>query len=154
MSQRSAMFETFTLERIYDSTPAEVFAAFADQNLKARWFAGPSEWRREQGPFEFRIGGHERVVSRPPTGPAHTFDALYKDIVKDERIVYTYTMHMDDTLTSVSVATFEFSRAPGGTRLKLTEQGSFLDGHNPPGQREAGTRALLEALARSLRPVS
>jgi len=154
MSERTAAFDTFTLERVYDSTPAEVFAAFADQKLKSRWFAGPSAWRREQGPFEFKVGGHERVVSRPPTGPSHTLDALYKDIVKDERIVYTYTMHMDETLTSVSVATFEFSKVPGGTRLRLTEQGVFLDGHDYAGQREEGTRALLEALGRSLRTAS
>ena len=150
MKERSAAHNTFTLERVYSAAPARVFAAFSDPAIKSRWFAGPSEWAVERALFEFRVGGRERVISKPTEGPAHRFDATYMDIVRDERIVYTYTMHMDDTLTSISVATFEFRPVPEGARLVLTEQGAFLDGHDRPGQREAGTRGLLEKLAKAL----
>lgn len=37
-----------------------------------------------------------------------------------------------------------------GTRLIVTEQGAFLDGHDDAGSRERGTAQLLEALGRSL----
>jgi uncharacterized protein YndB with AHSA1/START domain len=149
-SERSTHHDTFTLERVYDAAPAEVFLAFADPKLKARWFSGPSEWQVERALFEFRVGGRERVISRPAAGPAHRFDATYVDIVRDARIVYTYTMHSDDTLTSVSVATVELAPAHGKTAFRLTEQGVFVDGYNPPGQREAGTRALLDQLGNAL----
>ena len=46
----------------------------------------------------------------------------------DERIVYTYSMHLDQTLLSISVATVEFRAEGAGTRLVLTEQGAYLDG--------------------------
>jgi uncharacterized protein YndB with AHSA1/START domain len=36
---------TFTLERVYDATPARVFAAWADPAAKAVWFIGPGEGR-------------------------------------------------------------------------------------------------------------
>jgi uncharacterized protein YndB with AHSA1/START domain len=150
MKERTVAHDTFTLERVYATAPQRVFAAFSDPAVKARWFAGPSEWTVDRALFEFRVGGRERVISKPHSGPAHRFDATYLDIVADQRIVYTYTMHMDDTLTSISVATFEFRPVPEGARLVLTEQGAFLDGHDRPGQREAGTRGLLEKLAKAL----
>jgi hypothetical protein len=41
--------------------------------------------------------------------------------------------------------------ADGGTRLVLTEQGAFLDGHEQPAWREHGTADQLEALAAQLK---
>jgi uncharacterized protein YndB with AHSA1/START domain len=148
--KRSVAYDTFTLERVYNAAPSRVFTAFSDPEIKARWFAGPEEWTVDRALFEFRVGGRERVISRPKDAPSHIFNATYMDIVRDQRIVYTYTMHMDDTLTSVSVATFVLEAVPEGTRLVLTEQGAFLDGHDRPGQRESGTRWLLDKIAKAL----
>jgi hypothetical protein len=50
----------------------------------------------------------------------------------------------------VSVATIQFHGQGATTRLVLTEQGVFLDGHDTSAQREEGTRGILEALARFL----
>ena len=33
----------------------------------------------------------------PPCGPKHIYSAIYQDIVPNERIVYTYDMHLDRT---------------------------------------------------------
>jgi hypothetical protein len=38
----------------------------------------------------------------------------------------------------------------GATKLRFTEQGVYLDGHDTPASREHGTRELLEALAAEL----
>ena len=50
----------------------------------------------------------------------------------------------------MSVATVEFLDQGASTRLILTEQGVFLDGHDTAAQREEGTRGLLGSLARFL----
>jgi uncharacterized protein YndB with AHSA1/START domain len=42
----SVTHSTFSLERAYDASPARVFAAFAEPEQKAAWFAGPPEWPR------------------------------------------------------------------------------------------------------------
>ena len=63
-------------------------------------------------------------------------------------------MHLDDKRISVSVATVEFKPAGTGTRLIVTEQGAFLDGHDDADSRERGTRALLDNLEISLRRVA
>ena len=84
-------------------------------------------------------------------GPVHTYDAIYQDIVADQRIVYSYDMHLDERRISVSLATVEFKPSAGGTRLVFTEQGAYLDGFDDPAVREEGTRELLGALDAELR---
>ena len=146
MTDRSVTHATFVVERSYDASPARVFAAWADPAAKARWFAGPEEWGPDELELDFRVGGREVSRGGPKGGPVHTYEASYQDIVADERIVYSYSMHMDQTLVSVSVATVELRAEGAGTRLVYTEQGAYLDGHDTSAQREQGTAELLDAL--------
>jgi uncharacterized protein YndB with AHSA1/START domain len=151
MSERSAVHDTFVIERTYDAPPSRVYNAWADPTSKSRWFVGPDEWTEGEREFDFRIGGRERLSGGSPGGPVHSYDAIYRDIVPDERIVYAYDMHLDDKRISVSLATIEFKPADDGTRLIVTEQGVFLDGADYPEQRKQGTGGLLDQLERELR---
>ena len=54
--------------------------------------------------MDVRPGGREHVSGRWESGTVSTFDAVYHDIVRDERIVYSYEMHLDDKKISVSLA--------------------------------------------------
>jgi uncharacterized protein YndB with AHSA1/START domain len=100
--------------------------------------------------LDFRVGGREAFVGGPPGATVHTYESRFHDIVPEQRIVYTYEMYADETRISVSVATVEFQSVGDVTRLVLTEQGVFLDGHDTAAQREEGTRTFLESLAVSL----
>jgi uncharacterized protein YndB with AHSA1/START domain len=151
MSERSVTHATFVVERIYAASPARVFAAWANPAAKARWFIGPDEWETAAFDLDFRVGGREINRGGPPDGPVHVFHGYYQDIVPDQRIVYTYDMHLDQTRISVSLATVEFQPVGKGTRLIFTEQGAFLDGYDNPAQREQGTRELLDGLDAELR---
>jgi hypothetical protein len=62
-------------------------------------------------------------------------------------------MDRDETRISVSVATVEFEPAGTGTRLIVTEQDVFLDGHDKVEYREHGTKELLNSLDAALRDV-
>lgn len=146
MTERSAKHATFTIDRVYDAAPSRVFAAFADPAVKSQWFAGPEEFSDGGWSLDFRIGGQEVNRGGPPGGPVFTYEAVYRDIVPDERIVTTYEMYMGEARISVSVATFEFVPDGDGTRLVLTEQGVFLDGLDTAEQREEGTGVLLDSL--------
>jgi uncharacterized protein YndB with AHSA1/START domain len=131
---------TFVLERSYDAPPGRVFAAWADPRAKAQWFGGVDH------SLDFRVGGRETNGGGPDGGPLYRYEATYRDIVPDERIVYTTDMYVDDRIMSVSVATVEFAADGDGTRLTLTEHGAFLDGLETAAQREHGTGELLDKL--------
>jgi uncharacterized protein YndB with AHSA1/START domain len=150
MTVRSTQHATFVIERVLKATPAQVFNAFADPVAKARWFSGPDEWEQGEKEFDFRVGGRERTSGGPKGGPVHAFESRYQDIVPNERIVYTYDMHLGDKRISVSLTTVEFKRAGTGTRLIFTEQGVFLDGYDDAAGREHGSGWLLGKLAESL----
>lgn len=49
------------------------------------------------------------------------------------------------------LATPQLEPAGRGTRLKVAEQGAFLDGFDDAGSREHGTGKLLDALGASLK---
>ena len=148
MTDRSAVHDTFRLDRHFSATPDRVFRAFADPAAKAKWFGGPVEMKRES--FDFREGGREATEAFFDNGTTYSYQAIYTDIVVDERIVYTYEMAMNGQRISVSVATIELRAAAGGTDFTLTEQGVYLDGLDNPGQRKQGTEELMDALAKTL----
>ena len=150
MTRGTTSHDTFVVERTYDAPVDRVFGAWADPGAKARWFAGSAGALGTTYELDFRVGGHERNRGGPPGGPLYTYDAEYRDIVPGRRIVTTYVMHADGVPISASVATVEFHPVGGSTRMVLTEQGVFLDGHDNVAQREEGTRAFLESLATAL----
>jgi len=145
MTSHDVTHATFTLEREYPVPPAEVFARWAEPAAKARWFAGPDT----QHQLDFKPGGVESLRA-VLDGKVLTVESSYHNIVGDSRIVYSTTLCADDTLATVSLTTVEFVPVEGGTRLVLTEQGTFLDGHEQPSWREQGTSDQLAALGAEL----
>ena len=146
MSDRSATHATFVIERSYPVAAARVFAAWADVNAKGRWFGPGGENEHE---LDFREGGREHFEVAVE-GAVYSYDALYEDIVADERIVFTYNMRRDGMRLSVSLTTVELLADGDGTRLRYTEQGVFLDGTDTPDLREHGTKEMLDKLGEAL----
>jgi uncharacterized protein YndB with AHSA1/START domain len=151
MTLSTVAHDTFVIERTYGAPVAEVFRAWADPILKARWFAGSAEALGAGYELDFRVGGREVNRGGPPGGPVYTYESEFRDIVPERRIVYTNEMYADESRISVSVATVLFRSQDARTQLVFTEQGVFLDGHDTVAQREEGTRSLLDSLAAILK---
>ena len=151
-ASRSVSHGIFKLERTYDAPAERVWRALSDPQAKAKWFGGSAdEWSEIERGMDFRIGGAERLKGRWANGTVSTFDAVYHDIVPKERLVYSYTMHLNEAKISVSLATMELRpEGEGRTNLKVTEQGAFLDGYDDDGSRERGTGFLLDKIGASL----
>jgi uncharacterized protein YndB with AHSA1/START domain len=151
MTERKVTHASFTIERSYDVPPERVYRAFADPEAKAKWFGGSNAWQQDKRSMDFRVGGREHLSGGVKGKPPHIFDAIYQDIVPNERIIYTYEMHIGENRISVSLATIELKKAGKGTKMTFTEQGAFLDDFDQPETREEGTKVLLERMAASLK---
>lgn len=148
MVQRSIAHGSFTVKRQYAHPPAKVFRFWADPALKRQWYGGPDQ-DDSRRIFEFRVGGRENNFGRVGN-QSFALESVYYDIVADNRIVHAYTVSINDTLTSVSIAAIEFRAAGEGTELLMTEHGAFLDGHDDPDERQVGTEWVLERLGEIL----
>ena len=148
---RSVVHATFDVERTYDAPAALVWQVLTDADAKQKWFSGPpGRWELIERHMDVRVGGSERLNGRWEGGVVSTFDATYHDVVPNQRLVYSYVMHLDDKKISVSLATMRLQAVGTKTRLTVTEQGAFLDGYDDAGSREQGTGHLLDALGASL----
>ena len=147
---RTTTHERFTIERTYDASPAEVFAAWADAEAKRVWFCS-DEWKNEHT-LDFRVGGREwiRMTSRDGDDE-YTCNAEYHDIVPDERIVYSYTMDHKDRRLSASLTTIELRPSGDKTLLVLTEADVFLDGKPDPSGYSGGLKRSLDSLGDHLK---
>jgi uncharacterized protein YndB with AHSA1/START domain len=144
MTAPKAIHGSFTIDRVYDATPARVFKAFADPKSKARWFVGPNGWTEVKRQLDFRVGGQEICHGRFPDGTETIFTARYHEIVPNQRIVYVYDMHAHGAFMSVSLATLEITPQGPKTALRFTEQAVYVDGKDGNESRREGTAWLLE----------
>ena len=141
--ERTVVHSTFCIERTYAASPSQVYRALTDPVAKAKWFTGGERFTLLARSMDVRPGGREHLQGRwaagthraasderegPPAGVVSTFDAVYLDVIPEQRLVYAYEMHLDQRKISASLATMELKRAGAGTRLIVTEQGAFFDG--------------------------
>ncbi|MCB1350118.1 MAG: SRPBCC domain-containing protein, partial [Maritimibacter sp.] len=116
---------TFTIEKIIAASPANVFRAFAEEELKRQWFVHPglssSEYSLDFGPRGREAGRF--VLDEGPGAGVHENATTYLDVVEGERISYAYSMAWDGRVHSASLVTVTFAPTEAGCKLTVTEQG-------------------------------
>ena len=85
MTEHSVKHSTFTLERTYSVSPAQVFAAWADRDTKAKWFASHDA----DYTLDFRVGGAETAHGPTDDGAEIVAESVYRDILIDTRVAPT-----------------------------------------------------------------
>ena len=151
MTEQQAVHDRFAIDRVYPHAPAKVFAAFATEEGKQRWFSGPNDqWDLIDRVFEFHVGGIETIEGRWKSGTVSRMDAVYHDIVPGRRIVYSYRMTINGAPISVSMTSIELTPEGKGTRLLLTEHGIYLNGYEDKGSREHGVGWQMDKLGETL----
>ena len=119
---------TFTIERVLNAAPARVFAAYSTLEARSAWFKAPADIETLNRDFDFRVGGVERFRARWPSGLVSDFQAVFHDIVENERIVLVYDLFHNAEKLSVSLQTIELRPEGAGTRLLHTEQAAYFSG--------------------------
>jgi len=143
-------YDTFTIERTYDSSLAHLYEAWADPTLKQKWFAGPEGWTELERKSDFRVGGTDVAHGRHVGNIESRFVATYHQIVPNDRIVFVYDMYVNGALISITLATAEFVASGRSAKLRYTEQSVYFDEKHGASSRKRGTEQLLDQLARAL----
>ncbi|MFD7135484.1 SRPBCC domain-containing protein [Streptomyces sp. NPDC059894] len=147
---------SFEVTLVVPAAPERVFAAYAEPELRRRWFRIPGAPGQARHELDFRVGGRETasgtLVQR---GVPETIEyrSEFLDIVPLRRIVLACSVSVGAE-RSASLVTVELSSGPGGTRLRHTEQFVLLTGDGD-GSRAAhlrgGVRLQLNGLIAAVR---
>ena len=76
-------------ERVFEAPRAQVFAAFSDPAVLARWW-GPQGFTNTFQDFEFQAGGAWRYVMHGPDGVDYQNESVFLDIVAPELIMFKH----------------------------------------------------------------
>jgi uncharacterized protein YndB with AHSA1/START domain len=148
--------DSFTITRRLEAPPSAVFAAFAEEQIRRRWFRLPGSHAAYR--HEFRVGGGEDALSTfdiPDSAPERLhYRSRYLDIVTARRIVFTYESIVDDVPRWASLVTVLIADDGFGSVLTWTEQVAFLtrtgDGGADLPHLRGGTALRLNGLTAAL----
>lgn len=110
---------SLTLVRRIKAPPARVWAAITRPEQMLQWWgpdAGPTLSVEADG----RPGGRFSIVFRLLDGSEHNPTGVYREVVPDQRLVFTWERagHPEDD----SLVTFRLEPVEGGTELTLTHE--------------------------------
>jgi len=152
MTDSAITHSTFVLERHIPAETTKVWEAFADPDIKRRWYAEGEQHEVEEFSSDLIPGAEQRLRYRFREGTPfaglsiHNIDTVL-DLVPNERIIASSRMTFGETCISVALITTELWPVADGTHLTVTFQGAFLPGADGPQIREMGWRDLLDRLA-------
>ena len=80
---------SLTLKRHLKAPPAKVFAAWTDPEKVKHWM-GPGEIKVLHVETDPRTGGRFNWVMRAPNGEEHDVSGVYREVVPNEKLVFTW----------------------------------------------------------------
>jgi uncharacterized protein YndB with AHSA1/START domain len=141
MTPMTPSTQSLVIERKLDASVEEVFAAWTDPEIIAKWFFVDPSWS-VQAEADLKVGGNYRLAMTTAEGEVHTMTGQYMEIDRPHRLSFTWSSHVAKN-TRVTV---ELSPTGKGTLLRLT--------HEVPSEavapHEAGWRGCLDNLQRLL----
>jgi uncharacterized protein YndB with AHSA1/START domain len=109
----------FLLTREFEAPRDRVFAAWTDVRQASRWWA-PKDFAPLSCHMDLRPGGSWWRRLQAPDGRVITKHGVYREIVRPERLVFTYiTENASGVIDPETLVTVTFDDLGGRTRLTL-----------------------------------
>lgn len=135
---------SLVIKRHIKAPPAKVFAAWTDPKMMVQWW-GPQGASDVEAETDLRAGGRFHTGFETPDGERHDVSGIYREIVPDERLVFTWAWRT--TPERESLVTVTVAPDGAGTMLTLLHE-QFFDDEARDGHKRGWTGAVdkLEAL--------
>jgi uncharacterized protein YndB with AHSA1/START domain len=134
---------SLTIKRRFKAPPAKVYAAWTDPAVIARWF-GPQGTERIEAQTDLRVGGRYHIAAIM-AGDRHDVLGVYREIVPNEKLVFTWAWK--STPERKSLVTVTFKPDGDGTIMTLLHEQFFdEDARNRHNQGWTGAIDKMEKL--------
>jgi uncharacterized protein YndB with AHSA1/START domain len=138
MSTALATKPSLTIKRRIAAPPAKIYQAWTDPQKMMRWYA-PAGAETLHAATDARVGGRFRVLMRTPDGEEHDVSGIYRAVVPDEKLAFTWTWR--DKPEWESLVTVTLRRDGDATLLTLTHE-QLPDDAERDGHRTGWTGAI------------
>jgi len=114
---------SLTLARSYPVAPEKVWRAWTDPEAIRRWW-GPGNEPVSLAELDVRVGGRFRIVFGGPDGKAHECAGVYREVVSNRKLVFTWAWP-NSTPERESLVTITLRAAGKGTELVFLHEQLF-----------------------------
>jgi uncharacterized protein YndB with AHSA1/START domain len=115
---------SLSIVRHLRASPERVFQAWTDPAIMTKWFCPSDSFTVPVAETDLKVGGRYRVVMQSPDGEKHDVSGVYREIVKNKRLVFTWAWA--STPESETIVTIDLKARNGSTELTLTHD-RFID---------------------------
>jgi uncharacterized protein YndB with AHSA1/START domain len=121
-----------SIDRHYPVAPEKVWRAWTDPQAIVHWWGPGGHDPVSRAELDVRVGGRFRIVFGGPRGTEHECAGIYKEVVPNRKLVFTWCWP-NSTPERVSQVTILFKAAGTGTDLQFRHEQFFdaaaRDGH-------------------------
>jgi uncharacterized protein YndB with AHSA1/START domain len=140
---------TVRLHRVLRTKPEKLYRAFLDADAMAKWIS-PDGFTAKVHHMDVKLGGTFRMsFTNFSTGNSHSFGGEYRELVPNERLVYSDKFD-DPNLPGEILVTFNLKAVSCGTELNIEQSG--IPEVIPVEMCYLGWQESLEQLAKLVKP--
>lgn len=111
---------SLAIVRKFDAAPAKIWRALTEPQMLKQWMGPSDAFRVAVAEADLREDGRYRIVMVSPDGQEHDVSGVYREIVPNKKLVYTWAWK--STPERESLVTIELRAEDGGTRFTLRHE--------------------------------
>jgi uncharacterized protein YndB with AHSA1/START domain len=115
---------SLTLTRRFPVAPEKVWRAWTDPQALKQWFGPGGPQPVSLAELDLRVGGRFRIAFGGPDGDAHLCAGVYREVIPNQRLVFTWTWPRS-TPERESLVTVELRKVAEGTELVFRHEQLF-----------------------------
>ena len=116
---------SLALKRRFKAAPAQLFQAWTQPEKMIRWWGVYDDCKPPIAETDLKVGGRFRVQFWTPNGEHHSVSGLYREVVPDRKLVFSWAWQ--STPERESQVTVDLKPDGDGTILTLTHEQFFSD---------------------------